>query len=129
MNLGLEGKTALVTGASMGIGKGIARVLAREGVDVAICARHKEGLDAAAEEIRRESGRRVLAIERDGVAIRGESGRCRVGQRDQGTRVFDRQRSKFPGRLGRELDRQTSDQQNCKDCSDAEEETRYEFRG
>ena len=75
------------------------------------------------------SGRRVLAIERDGVAIRRESGRCGVGQRYQGTRVFDRQRSKFAGRLGRELDRQTGNQQNCKDCADAEEQTRYEFRG
>src|SRR5258708_27352139 len=65
MDLQLEGKTALVTGGSMGIGKGIARVLAREGVDVAICARHKEALDVAAAEIKRESGRTVLAIPAD----------------------------------------------------------------
>lgn len=65
MDLQLRGKTALVTGASMGIGKGIARGLALEGVDVAICARHKDVLEAAAEEIRRESGRKVLAIPAD----------------------------------------------------------------
>src|SRR4030095_9949234 len=65
MDLQLTGKTALVTGASMGIGKGIARGLALEGVDVAICARHKDALEAAAEEIRRESGRKVLAIPAD----------------------------------------------------------------
>jgi len=42
MDLKLKGKTALITGGSEGIGKGIARTLAREGVDVAICARRKE---------------------------------------------------------------------------------------
>ena len=47
MDLQLKGKTALVTGASEGIGKGIARALAREGVDVAICARRKDKLDQA----------------------------------------------------------------------------------
>ena len=65
MDLQLGGKTALVTGGSEGIGKGIARVLAREGVDVAVCARRKEPLEAAAEEISRETGRRVVAIPAD----------------------------------------------------------------
>ena len=53
MDLKLNGKTALVTGASMGIGKAIARALAAEGVDVAICARRKEALEVAAAEIAR----------------------------------------------------------------------------
>jgi NAD(P)-dependent dehydrogenase (short-subunit alcohol dehydrogenase family) len=48
MDLKLNGKTALVTGGSEGIGKGIARALAQEGVDVVICARRKEPLEAAA---------------------------------------------------------------------------------
>jgi NAD(P)-dependent dehydrogenase (short-subunit alcohol dehydrogenase family) len=65
MDLKLGGKTALVTGGSMGIGKGIARGLALEGVNVAICARHKDALETAADEIRRESGRTVLAIPAD----------------------------------------------------------------
>ncbi|PWU24464.1 MAG: short-chain dehydrogenase [Candidatus Rokuibacteriota bacterium] len=65
MDLQLNGKVALVTGASAGIGKGIARTLAREGCDVAICARRKEVLDAAAAEIRAESGRRVMAVPAD----------------------------------------------------------------
>ena len=65
MDLKLNGKVALVTGGSEGIGKGIARALAREGVDVAICARRKDVLEKAADEIRRESGRKVVAIPAD----------------------------------------------------------------
>src|SRR5882724_7890776 len=65
MDLQLDGKVALVTGGSLVIGKGIARVLAREGVDVAICARRKDVLEATADEIRRETGRKVLAMPAD----------------------------------------------------------------
>ena len=65
MDLQLTGKTALVTGGSEGIGKGIARCLAREGVDVAICARRKEPLEAAAAEIAKETGRKIFAITAD----------------------------------------------------------------
>jgi NAD(P)-dependent dehydrogenase (short-subunit alcohol dehydrogenase family) len=65
MDLKLEGKTALVTGGSAGIGKGIARALAKEGVDVAICARRKEPLEEAAAEIARETNRRIVAIPAD----------------------------------------------------------------
>ena len=54
MDLQMNGKTALVTGASAGIGKAIAFALAREGVDVAICARRQEALEAAASQIARE---------------------------------------------------------------------------
>ena len=65
MDLKLKGKTALVTGGSEGIGKGIALALAREGVDVAICARRKEPLETAAKEIAKETGRKIVAIAAD----------------------------------------------------------------
>jgi 3-oxoacyl-[acyl-carrier protein] reductase len=51
VDLGIEGRTALVMAASRGIGKGIAGALAREGVRVAISSRSEEALQAAAEEI------------------------------------------------------------------------------
>jgi 3-oxoacyl-[acyl-carrier protein] reductase len=51
MDLGLEGKVALITGASQGIGFGIARELAREGARVAVSSRTREKIEAAAAEI------------------------------------------------------------------------------
>jgi 3-oxoacyl-[acyl-carrier protein] reductase len=51
VELGIEGKVALVTGASKGIGLGIARALAEEGARVAISSRSREGIDAAAGDI------------------------------------------------------------------------------
>jgi 3-oxoacyl-[acyl-carrier protein] reductase len=56
MELGLEGKVALVTGASKGIGKAIAGALAAEGCRVVLCARGEEELEAAAEEISAAGG-------------------------------------------------------------------------
>ena len=65
MDLAMTGKKAIVTGASEGIGKAIARVLAREGVDVAICARRKEPLEATAAEIAKETGRQIIPLTAD----------------------------------------------------------------
>jgi NAD(P)-dependent dehydrogenase (short-subunit alcohol dehydrogenase family) len=65
MDLRLSDKVALVTGGSEGIGKGIARALAREGCDVAICARRPDVLEATAAEIRGAFGRKVLAVPAD----------------------------------------------------------------
>ncbi|GAA2163090.1 SDR family oxidoreductase [Actinomadura napierensis] len=55
MRTGLQGKTALITGASRGIGKAIAVALAAEGANVVISSRKQESLDAVAEEIRAAS--------------------------------------------------------------------------
>jgi len=65
MDLGLQGKRAIVTGGSLGIGKAIARELAREGADVAIAARTKDQLEATARELATETGRRVIPLVAD----------------------------------------------------------------
>ena len=65
---GLEGKAALVTGGSKGIGKATAYALAREGCAVAICARGVAELEAAAAEIGDATGARVIAIRADMTA-------------------------------------------------------------
>ena len=49
MDLGLNGKKAVITGASRGIGRAIANLLVAEGASVAICARNEEEVNAAVE--------------------------------------------------------------------------------
>ena len=83
MDLGMQGKKAMVTGASAGIGKAVTRTLAREGVDVAICARRKEPLEAAAAEIAKETGRKIVPIAADLTKAGGrgkvrQAGACRA---------------------------------------------------
>ena len=70
MDLQLQGKAALITGASEGIGLHCALALAAEGADVAVCARRPDALAAARERIGAAGGGRVLVIEAD----LGESG-------------------------------------------------------
>jgi len=64
MDLGLTDSVAIVTGASRGIGKGIAHALAREGCSLAICARGADDLNATADELR-EEGVDVLSVAMD----------------------------------------------------------------
>src|SRR6185436_7914541 len=65
MDLELKGKSAIITGGNRGIGKAIAKELAREGVNVAIVARDKPALAAAAKEIAGNSGVKVIEISAD----------------------------------------------------------------
>ena len=65
MDMGLKDKVAIVTGGSDGIGKATATSMAQEGARVVICARRKDTLEAAAEEIRRQTGGTVLPIQGD----------------------------------------------------------------
>jgi 3-oxoacyl-[acyl-carrier protein] reductase len=62
MDLQLAGKRALVTGSSSGIGAGIARVLAREGVAVVVHGRNRERAGQVADEIRKKGGKVQVAI-------------------------------------------------------------------
>jgi 3-oxoacyl-[acyl-carrier protein] reductase len=65
MDLQLTGKTALVTGASMGIGRAIAKGLAAEGVKICIAARRKPLLEELAKEIVAAGGARPAIVEID----------------------------------------------------------------
>lgn len=65
MDLGLRGKVALVTGGSKGIGFETALTLAKEGAQVAICARGEEQLQKAATVISGKTGAEVLYIQAD----------------------------------------------------------------
>src|SRR4030081_3608247 len=65
MDLGLHDKHAIVTGGSRGIGKAIARELAREGADVATVARNKVDLEATARELAAETNRRIVPLAAD----------------------------------------------------------------
>jgi len=77
VKLDLDGKVAIVGGASQGIGYGIARMLAQEGAIVAMTARREADLRAAAARISDETGMRVLPVQAD----------CR--RADDCTRVVD----------------------------------------
>ena len=63
-NLSLEGRVAIVTGGSKGIGKAIALTFAEAGADVVVCSRALADLESVAEEIRR-LGRCSLAAPTD----------------------------------------------------------------
>ena len=62
MNLGLEGKVALVSAGSKGLGFGVARALAADGAKVSICSRDATHVDAAVERLRAETGADVIGM-------------------------------------------------------------------
>lgn len=71
MDLGLEGVPAAVAGASRGLGFAVAMELAREGADVAICARTREATEAAAASIAGATGARVFPVAADMASREG----------------------------------------------------------
>ena len=60
MDFGLKGRVAIVAAASKGLGRAVAEELAREGAEVAICARSEANLEQAAQTIRDATGRDVM---------------------------------------------------------------------
>jgi 3-oxoacyl-[acyl-carrier protein] reductase/bacilysin biosynthesis oxidoreductase BacG len=87
MELELRGKTALVTGASKGIGQAVALALAREGVRVALCARDAATLDRVAKDMARTAGTDVVPVAGDlsretEVTRVSEQARTRLGRLD-----------------------------------------------
>jgi 3-oxoacyl-[acyl-carrier protein] reductase len=87
MDLQLRGKTALVTGASMGIGRAIAKALAAEGVQVVAAARRIELMEAMADEVAaRQQPRPILlkqdVMEEDAAAKLSAAARAAVGRID-----------------------------------------------
>ena len=61
MDLGLNGRVAIVAASSEGLGRAVAMGLAREGARLALCARTRSTLESTAEEIRQATGAEVLA--------------------------------------------------------------------
>jgi len=58
----LKGKTAVITGASRGIGRAVAAALAKEGMDLCLAARGKEDLNAFASELSKASGVKIYPV-------------------------------------------------------------------
>jgi 3-oxoacyl-[acyl-carrier protein] reductase len=75
MDLGIQGKTALVCGASKGLGRGCAEALAREGVHVTLVARSADVLDATAQAIRQiaTGGAVVTTVACDITTVEGRA--------------------------------------------------------
>jgi 3-oxoacyl-[acyl-carrier protein] reductase len=65
MDLGLQGKVAVITGGSEGIGKATATSLGREGARVVICARRLDVLEQAADEIAESTGAEIIPVRAD----------------------------------------------------------------
>lgn len=78
MDLGLKGKRAVVLAASRGLGYACALGLAREGCDLVITSRSQDHIDQAAEQIRNETGVRVIGVAAD---VSSEAGVQRPVQR------------------------------------------------
>jgi NAD(P)-dependent dehydrogenase (short-subunit alcohol dehydrogenase family) len=82
----VENKSIVITGASKGIGKGVAETLAAGGADVAICSRSQDRITPVAEDIEDETDSRCLAVE------------CNVRHREEVENLFKRTAEEF-GRI------------------------------
>lgn len=82
MNLGLDGKVAMISGGSRGIGRAVAAGLAAEGCRVSLCARGSDGLDEAVRELR-------------GRGAEAAASAVDVTREDQARRWFEETRSRF----------------------------------
>ncbi|MCA1645425.1 MAG: SDR family NAD(P)-dependent oxidoreductase, partial [Chloroflexi bacterium] len=65
MDLGLQGKVAVVTGGSEGIGRATAQSLGREGARVVICARRADVLEQAAQDLAEATGAEIVPVQTD----------------------------------------------------------------
>src|SRR4051812_7641323 len=65
MDLGLQGKVAIITGGSEGIGRAAAESLGREGASVVVCGRRVDVLERAAAEVAEATGAEILAVPAD----------------------------------------------------------------
>ena len=65
VDLGIAGRTAIVTGASRGIGAAVAKSLVSEGVNVVVAARGRDGVDKLADDLRAVSGAHVVGVAGD----------------------------------------------------------------
>jgi short-subunit dehydrogenase len=72
MTMRLDGKKALITGASSGIGRALAKSMAKSGVQLAISARRKDALESLADEIEVAGGKRPVVLTAD-LSVRGEA--------------------------------------------------------
>jgi 3-oxoacyl-[acyl-carrier protein] reductase/bacilysin biosynthesis oxidoreductase BacG len=113
MDLGLDGRVALVTGASRGVGLAVARRLLDEGATVAICGRDAARLQAAAEALR-QSGGRVIACRADTAepadrdafveTVLRETGRIEILVNNAGTHVRASVEDMTDDQLRRQMD-------------------------
>jgi 3-oxoacyl-[acyl-carrier protein] reductase len=71
MEMGIRGRTALVNGASVGMGRAAAEALAAEGVNLVLSARGRERLEATAREISTRHGVKVTAVAADHSSLEG----------------------------------------------------------
>lgn len=115
MDLQLLGKKAIVTGGSAGMGKAIARQLAREGCDVAIGARTEARLREAATEVAQETGRMIVPLVVDTLDAESIEGFVRrAGEALSGIQILANCAARVGGTIPDSMDT-ISDEQIVKD--------------